>query len=100
MRKSLFRFFASFTIAIAFALPSTRALARSFTTFDPPGSIGTIPTGINFSGWITGYYFDASLGEHGFVRAPTGSIATFDPPDSVDTVPASLNSSGTITGNY
>ncbi len=100
MRKSLSRFFAIFTIAVAFALSSIPAFARSFTTFDPVGSIGTFPAGINSSGSITGYYYESGYREHGFVRTAAGRITTFDLPDSIDTEPTAINSSGSITGDY
>jgi len=43
----------------------------AFTTFDPPGSIETIPNSINPSGAITGYYFDGNI-FHGFLRSRQG----------------------------
>jgi hypothetical protein len=46
--------------------------AATYTTFDPLGSTGTQPQGINPAGAITGYYYDATGVAHGLVRAPTG----------------------------
>ena len=43
------------------------AQRATFTTFDPPGSVSTIPMGINPAGEITGYYGDANSVTHGFL---------------------------------
>ena len=42
----------------------------TLTTFDPPGSTYTAPSGINPTGTITGNYSDASFNVHGFLRIP------------------------------
>ena len=57
--------------------------AGTFTTFDPPGSTFTEPSGINPGGVITGGYIDASGMDHGFVRAHDGTITTFDVPNGI-----------------
>jgi len=72
----------------------------NFATFDPPGSISTIPLSINAGGAITGYYYESNLVLHGFVREPNGRITSFDPPDSTSTKAVSINANGTITGYY
>ena len=49
-----------------------RAMAQpsySFTTLDVPDSTATYATGINASGQIVGYYYDAG-GTHGFLATP------------------------------
>jgi len=56
------------------------AWGQSFTTFDPPGSQGTTPTGINPAGQIVGTYFDSTFATHGFVRGSDGTITSFDVP--------------------
>jgi hypothetical protein len=65
-----------------------------FTTFDAPGagtvandSNGTFPTGINEVGTVAGYYNDANLVSHCFLRSPDGKFTTFDAPGA-DTNPA------------
>ena len=78
---------------------SARAEKSALTTFDPPGSIETIPNSINRSGAITGYYFDGNI-FHGFLRSRHGTFTTFDFPGATATVGASLNLAGTITGYY
>jgi probable HAF family extracellular repeat protein len=71
---------------------------------DPSGTNGTIPTAINDSGEIVGYYFDSQFTQHGFIY----SGGTFSPLDyssassgnSNGTVPTSVNSTGAIGGYY
>jgi len=46
--------------------------------FDPPGSTFTLPTGINASKWITGWYNDSGSYAHSFLRTPDGTITTID----------------------
>ena len=57
-----------------------RAPGGNIASFDPPGSMDTIPRSINAAGTITGYYADAARTNHGFVRAAHGAITTFDVP--------------------
>src|SRR5437868_6660354 len=64
---------------------SSTARAATFTTFDAPGAgtgpgQGTFATSLNPAGAITGYYADANLVFHGFLRAPNGSLTAFDAP--------------------
>jgi hypothetical protein len=80
-----------------------RAEDGTFTTFDPPGSQGTITDSINPAGVIAGFYGDASVVFHGFVRAPDGTFTTFDAPGAgtgfaQGTVPQNINPAGAITG--
>ena len=79
---------------------SASAQKSAFTIFDPPGSVSTIPNSMNRSGAITGYYRDANLTPHGFLRSPDGSLTTIDFPGGAATVGASINLSGMITGYY
>jgi hypothetical protein len=67
----------------------------AFTSFDPPGSSYTQPTGINPVGAITGY-----SGNQGFLRSPHGAISTIDFPPHQGTFPSAINTAGMITGNY
>src|SRR5271169_514439 len=78
------------------------ATGKQFVTFDPPGSVATIPIGINSSGEIVGFYADTN-GTHGFLRAPDGTFATFDAPGafaSYGTYGEGINSEGAITGTF
>src|SRR5437588_229521 len=102
-----------------------RAPDGTFTIFDDPGagtgsmSCGTIgngqvprayltnPNGIDQTGAITGFYFDANFVGHGFLRTPDGTITSFDAPGA-DMTPGSGNgtfgvsliSNGEIEGVY
>ena len=76
-----------------------RSRGGAFTTFDVPGAIATVPTGLNSKGVITGYDL-ANNRNHGFLRYRDGTFITFDPPGAVDTDPTSINSAGAITGYY
>jgi hypothetical protein len=49
---------------------------------------------------ITGYYNEANLVIHGFVREPGGKITSLDPPGSISTKPVGINASGIIAGSY
>ncbi len=54
---------------------------RTFTSFDPTGSVSTMPavaSALNEEGAVTGTYSDASGALHGFVRAANGTIAEFN----------------------
>jgi hypothetical protein len=76
------------------------AFAESYETFDPQGSINTIPTGIDSKGRICGYWDDAQSIRHGFVRAANGKITTFDAPGAVNTSVSGIDSKGNITGDF
>ena len=77
-----------------------RSRSGTIMSFDPPGSVLTVPFSINAAGTVTGYYVDRSGAYHGFLRTGGGIITTIDPPGSVYTVPESLNDLGSITGSY
>jgi hypothetical protein len=55
---------------------------------------------INSEGEIAGYYDDARLSSHGFLRKSNGTIVSIDVPSSLRTVPTAINSSGWMAGNY
>jgi hypothetical protein len=86
-------------------------------TFDAPGagtgkpvngvSQGTFPTNINGLGVAIGYFVDANIVPHGFVRSPFGHVKTIDAPGAgmvpganQGTVAESINEEGTIAGQY
>jgi len=67
--------------------------------------VGTTARSINAAGPVTGYYFDASDVDHGFVRSADGTIATFDAPRAgtgfgQGTLAVSISDAGAITGSY
>jgi hypothetical protein len=71
-------------------------------SFDFPGAMFTVPTGINILGTITGYYSGADGIRHGFVRDKLGNYTSFDDPNAgpEGTTPAAINRSGQITGQF
>jgi len=80
-----------------------------FITFNAPGAgsnayQGTIATGINPGGEISGYYLDANFLAHGFLRNADGTFITFDAPhasqDGYGTYANGLNSEGDTVGYY
>jgi hypothetical protein len=78
----------------------------TFLSFDVPAAVnGTNPTGINLEGAITGYYYDANYGVHGFQRAPNGAFTTVYVPGAggasgLGTAPTGINLVGVIVGNF
>jgi hypothetical protein len=74
--------------------------AGTFVTFDPPGSIFTVPTRINNAGTIMGVYVDASGFRHGFLRTHSGAFTTLDVPGSTFTQATDISPAGTVTGGY
>ena len=77
----------------------------NFTTIDVPAyfpkplccAVSTFATGINDSGDIVGYYFDAT-GWNGFLRDVEGNFITFDSP--FEPFAYGINNSGDIVGTY
>jgi hypothetical protein len=70
-----------------------------FTSFDPPGSISTIPEFINLQGVIVGGYLDLAGTSHGFVL--TGRrYTTVDYPGAPGTQLSSINDFGEMSGTY
>lgn len=70
-----------------------------FTTLDVPGSLATLPAGINNAGQIVGSYLDPHGGRHGFMLS-SGSYATLDPPGSNSTFLQGVNDTDQIVGYY
>jgi hypothetical protein len=74
----------------------------TFTQLDDPSGSGsqTVPTGINDSGVVAGYYADASSGATlGFIDR-RGKFTTLWFPGSTFTVATAINNWGTIVGLY
>jgi uncharacterized membrane protein len=68
---------------------------------------GTLPEGINDEGAIVGFYTDANVVPHGFVRSPGGAIFPFDAPGAglgagldEGTVAYGISDLGAIVGYY
>jgi probable HAF family extracellular repeat protein len=56
--------------------------------------------GINASGQIVGFFRDAGLIVHGFLRVVDGSYTTLDVPGAIETVAQGVNDTGLIVGLY
>jgi probable HAF family extracellular repeat protein len=72
----------------------------AFVTWEVQGSVLTVPTGINASGVIVGYFESADGSSHGFVRARDGSISDIEAPGAQSTSLNSINEAGEIAGGY
>jgi hypothetical protein len=86
--------------SLSWASPKTAPSGPTIVSFDPPGSVFTVPSSINLSGQVTGYYNDSSGVAHGFLREVDGTIISFDPPGSTGTISYGINASGATTGDY
>lgn len=64
---------------------------------DVPGAVLAEATGINNSGDIIGFYFDAGFAPHGFI-VRDGVYTTYDYPGSSRTLLTRINDRGQITG--
>jgi len=89
---------------------SGSAKEPTIVTFDVPGAgtspgQGTQPSYFSPERVIIGWYIDANLVYHGFLRAPNGTITTFDAPGAgtgeyQGTYPDGINPAEVITGWY
>jgi uncharacterized membrane protein len=85
-----------------------RSPEGKFTNFEAPGADttpqsfnGTVANGINDLGEVTGYYFDVTGSQHGFVRNATGNFTTFDVPSAAGfSNPVAINLEGAVVGYY
>jgi len=75
-----------------------RILNYSFLAFDPPGSVDTVPQGVNDRGQSVGRFRDSAGIFHGYLRQGDGSFVTIDPPGSIFTDAFDINDGGTIVG--
>ena len=104
--------------SLAFAV---QASSQQIITYNAPNAgtaawQGTIGVGIAPNGAVTGWYIDAQLAAHGFLRTPDGQFTSFDAPGagsgpgpcpisnplcgSQGTHPFGINPKGVITGPY
>src|SRR5579864_8034887 len=96
-RKLAFTFF--LTLCASILILSAFAQKATIITFDPPGSVQTMPMSSNAGGAITGSYSDGTT-THGFLRMPDGTITRFDGPGATGTLPANINAAGEIAGYF
>jgi probable HAF family extracellular repeat protein len=79
-------------------IPTIRADSLTFSTIDPPGSMGTLALDINASGNIVGNYLTADGKAHGFLLSK-GTFTTIDVPGAGLLSEANgINDAGEIVG--
>jgi hypothetical protein len=71
----------------------------SFSAIEVPGAVRTVPTGINDSGQIVGWFIDTSRIYHGFLDN-SGSFTTIDFPGSRFTQAHGINNNGQIVLDF
>src|SRR5450759_4131506 len=75
----------------AATVPALTYSTLTYSTYDVPGSVSTVVSGVNDSGVIAGYYTDVSGGQHGFIDT-NGVVAILDgPTGSTGYVVTSIN---------
>lgn len=104
--RTMLRTGAGVLLALLAIVGQPSAWSQTFTTFDPPGSLGTTPSSINPAGEIVGNYFDA-ITNHGFLRDTDGAITTLDAPGAAPgpafpngTFASLITPQGLIAGTY
>lgn len=96
--KSLCAFLAVGAFA---ALPLPTFAQYQFSLIDPPGSVLTIPYGMNDHGVITGFYYLPDQSSHGFVRSADGTVTTPAlPAGAIGSQLGSVNNTGIAVGAY
>jgi hypothetical protein len=79
-----------------------RAANGAITTFDPVGSVSTVPHGFNNKNIVVGRYYDSLSAVHGFVyflTSPSKSF-TYDYPGATQTSLNGINDKGVIAARY
>ncbi len=75
-----------------------------YTTFNLRGAAGTVLTGRNLFGEMTGFSCAvascASGTTHSFIVSQKGAVTSFDPPGAVSSTASTVNSSGIVVGAY
>jgi hypothetical protein len=71
-----------------------------FEVFDPPGSLETVPMGINNAGLFVGYYFDQQKVRHGFLSHLGKTFQDIDVPGAIATSALDINNKGEIVGRF
>src|SRR5258708_37570105 len=96
-RKLAFTFF----LTLCASIFTLSAFARKVTiiTFDPLGSVQTMPMSINAGGAITGVYSEGTT-NLGFLRMPYRTIITLDGPRWDRNLPATMEIAEAIHARY
>jgi len=90
----------SWLVLFGLGLGIAHAQSYLYFTFDPPGSTGTMVSGINNSGQMVGIYQD-SAGWHSFLRSSDGATYTvISVPGASQTIASGINNLGQVVGSY
>src|SRR5262245_25174143 len=90
----------STALAVLFAFQNAGAQPFVFFTFDPPGSLFTVVSGLNNNGQIVGRYQDAS-GLHSFLRSGPIFLKIEAPgANTGGTAVNGINNLGQVVGSY
>ena len=96
--KSLF---ACLAVSASLALARPAFAQYQYQPIDPPGSVFTIPYGMNDTGVITGFYYLPDNSPHGFVRSANGTITTPAlPAGAFGSQLTGVNNAGIAAGAY
>jgi len=78
--------------------------AGNYTTVDFPGAAGTVLTGLNPSGEMSGFSCADTpclVGPfHSFIVSKKGAFEGFDPPGAVSSTASTVNPSGVVVGAF
>jgi hypothetical protein len=95
------------SVALAFlSLPLAAQSGYQVVTFDVPGAMGTLPSAINDSGVVVGYYETVNSSNvtiyQGFERTADGEISTLVYPGTTqyNNYASGINAAGLIVGTY
>ena len=72
----------------------------TYKTYDVPGSVSTVVSGVNDLGVVAGYYTVKSGTQNGFIDHHGSITILHGPTGSTGYVVTSINTAGTITGAY
>ena len=92
-----------FCLAVSACLALGRPAFAQYqiSPIDPPGSVLTIPYGMNDQGVITGFYYLPDQSSHGFVRSVDGTVTTPAlPAGAFGSQLAGVNNAGVAAGAY
>lgn len=79
----------------------TRSASGAINTFDPTGSVSTVPHGINNKSVVVGRYYDSASVVHGFVYFLSSKTSiTYDYPSATATSLNGISDKGLIAGRY
>ena len=89
----------TFGLALLSLAAAAQATTYTYTDLKFPGAMGTVPTAIDSSGTVAGYYWDTGFFAHGFVYSG-GTFTQVDAPGAVasGTFVTGINDAGVSVG--